>query len=110
MASVPFQPTVVILNEANLLNQARTDNQLKVKNTFNLQLQNLTLVRVGVDAVSDSVLLHIEHHWVAPDSVKNNVNNYKISSSRYWRFTGILPTGFSASARIDFDGRASSGF
>ncbi|MBL1231883.1 MAG: T9SS type A sorting domain-containing protein [Flavobacteriales bacterium] len=110
LVSVPFQPTVVILNEANLLNQARTDNQLKVKNTFNPQLQNLTLVRVGVNAVSDSALLHIEHHWVAPDSVKNNVNNYKISSSRYWRFTGILPTGFSASARIDFDGRASSGF
>lgn len=110
MVSVPFQPTVVILNEANLLNQARTDNQLKIKNTFSSQIQNLTLLRIGVSAVSDSALLHIEHHWVAPDSVKNNVNNYKISSSRYWRFTGILPSGFSASVRIDFDGRANSGF
>jgi len=108
--SVPFSPVLTILNEANTLNQARTDNQLVIKNTFSNQLQNLAMLRLTVSAISDSALLQMEHHWVAPDSIKNNPNNYRISTKRYWSFNGILPPNFKASARLDFDARATVGF
>lgn len=108
--SVPFQPTLVILNESNLLNQARTDNTMIVNNTFGLQNQNMSMLLLGVNSISDSALLHIEHHWVAPDSVKNNVNNYRLSTSRYWSVKGLLPNDFHATARFEFSGMSSTGF
>lgn len=109
--SVPFNPTITILNEGNRLNQARTDDQLIVKNTMGNTNLFLSLVNAfNVSAVTDSALLQIEHHWVAPDSIKNNTNNYRISESRYWSIDGILPANFSSSLRFNFDGRANSGY
>jgi aminopeptidase N len=109
--TIPFSPTVSILNEDNRLNQARTDNQLVVKSTFTNAIQDLSLIKyLSVSNVTDSALLQLEHHWVAPDTIKNNLNNYRISTSRYWSVDGIIPPGFSSSMRIDFDGRASSGY
>ncbi len=109
--TIPFSPTVYILNEANRLNQARTDNQRIVNTTF--INNNLTLALVtglNVTSLVDSALLQFEHHWVAPDSIKNNVNNYRISTSRYWSIDGILPTSFVSSFKLFFDGRSSQGF
>lgn len=108
--TIPFFPVLSILNEANTLNQARTDNQLVIKNPSSNQLQNLAMLRLTVSFITDSALLQLEHHWVAPDSIKNNVNNYRISSNRYWSFNGILPPNFKASARLDFDNRSTTGF
>jgi len=110
--TIPFSPTVYILNENNKINQARTDHQLIVKNTglFN-NLNNLALVKnLTVTSVTDSALLQFEHHWVAPDSIKNNINNYRISTSRYWSVDGIIPNGFSSTVKLEFDGRASNGY
>lgn len=109
--TIPFNPTVYILNENNRLNQARTDNQLIIKNTMPATNQILSLVNsLKVTSISDSALLQLEHHWVAPDPIKNNPFNYRISESRYWSIDGILPTNFSASLRLNFDGRAGNGF
>ena len=68
------------------------------------------MLRLTVSSITDSALLQLEHHWVAPDSIKNNINNYRISSNRYWSFNGILPPNFKASARLDFDNRSTTGF
>jgi len=52
----------------------------------------------------------MEHHWVAPDSVQNNVNNYQLSTSRYWSFNGFLPSGFRSSFKLNYDGTPANGF
>jgi hypothetical protein len=44
-----------------------------------------------VSSISDSMILKIEMHKVSPDPVKSNPNIYKISNSRYWRISGIIP-------------------
>tara|TARA_B100000809_G_scaffold28518_2_gene24780 strand:- start:7036 stop:9399 length:2364 start_codon:yes stop_codon:yes gene_type:complete len=110
--TIPFNPAVYILNEGNKLNQARTDKQVIIKTPGNYtDLNDLGLVKtLTVSNVVDSVLLQIEHHWVAPDPIKNNVNNYRISENRYWSIDGIIPTGFTATMKLEFDGRFSNGF
>ncbi|MGB0888451.1 MAG: M1 family aminopeptidase [Vicingaceae bacterium] len=110
--TLPFNPTLYILNEGNKLNQARTDNQLIIKNTgSHSTLNSMSLVKnLTINSVTDSALLQIEHHWVAPDSIKNNINNYRISESRYWSVDGILPANFSATMKLEFDGRLSNGY
>ncbi len=109
--TIPFNPTVYILNEGNKLNQARTDNQLVIKNTTSIGNQALSLVaNITITSINDSALLQLEHHWVAPDTIKNNPLNYRISESRYWSIDGILPTTFIGTLRFNFDGRSSSGY
>lgn len=110
--TVPFNPSCYILNESNKLNQARTDQQITVTAPGNhTNLINLSLIKtLTVTNVSDSALLQFEHHWIAPDPIKNNTNNYRISESRYWSIDGILPTGFSATMKLEFDGRVGNGF
>jgi len=110
--AVPFNPTTFILNEGNKLNQARTDEQITIKTPGDYTTPNsLALVQeLNITSVTDSALLQIEHHWVAPDPIKNNTNNYRISESRYWSIDGILPTGMRGTMRIDFDGRLANGF
>ena len=109
--SLPFNPSVYILNETNRLNQARTDNQLIVNSTFINNNLDLALVSgLNVSSIVDSALLQFEHHWVAPDSIKNNINNYRISTSRYWSIDGIIPSTFTSSFKLYFDGRPSQGY
>ena len=107
--TIPFQPILTLLNEDNKLNQARTDDQIIVSSastkTLSRSLFNLTTV-----SLSDSALIHVEHHWVKPDPIQNNPNNYRISESRYWSVYGILSANFNATAKIYFDGRSNSGY
>lgn len=109
MVTIPFQPILTLLNEDNKLNQARTDDQVIVSSastkTLSRSLFNLTTV-----SITDSALIHVEHHWVKPDPIQNNPNNYRISENRYWSVYGILPANFNATAKIYFDGRYNSGY
>jgi aminopeptidase N len=109
--NIPFIPTAIIINENNKLNQARTDDQLIITNTNTIPVPKMAMVaNITVTNISDTALLQIEHNWVAPDSIKNNTNNFRISSSRYWSFRGVLPSTFIASARLNYDGRSATGF
>ncbi|MCO6501063.1 MAG: T9SS type A sorting domain-containing protein [Vicingus serpentipes] len=110
IVTIPFSPTLALLNEDNKLNQARTDDNLILKNITSKNLEFSLVNNFNVSSISDSALLYIEHHWVAPDTIKNNTNNYRISTNRYWSFDGILPTNFSASARLNYDSRSSNGY
>ncbi len=108
--SVPFNPTVYILNEGNKLNQARTDEQVVISTTGNHTNFNspVHIKSLNISNITDSALLQFEHHWVAPDPIKSNTNNYRISESRYWSIDGILPSTFNGTMRLEFDGRLPS--
>jgi len=109
--TIPFTPAVIILNENNKLNQARTDQQLVITNTNNIPALAMAMVdKINVTAISDTAILQVEHHWVAPDSIKNNINNFRLSSSRYWSFKGFLPATFVADVKLRYDGRVGRGF
>ena len=109
--NIPFNPALIILNEKNKLNQARTDQQLIITNTNTIPTLNIAMVdKINITEISDTAFLHIEHHWVAPDSIKNNTNNFRISSNRYWSFKGFLPPVFKSTVKLRYDGRANKGY
>lgn len=106
--TLPFDPVFTALNVNSRINQAVTSDQKTItspgKYFFNLGKMTLT-----VDALSDSALVRVEHHWAKPDPIKNNTKGHIISDSRYWSVDGILPQNWDASASIIYDSKVSSG-
>jgi len=109
IVTIPFMPVLTIVNNNNRLNQARTEDQLVVDVTGTKTL-NLSKFVLTTNSIVDSALIQVEHHWVAPDSIKNNPYNYRLSNSRYWSVKGILPSTYSSSAKLVYDGKASAGY
>ena len=101
--TVPFEPTVVFLDEEHKLNLASIGSQDLMNETG---FASLTQSGLGVDVkeISDSAFVRIEHHWIAPDPSPINVYDATFSKNHYWRFTGVVGDDFRARGSISYDG------
>lgn len=104
-----FEPVFTLLNEDNILNYARTQTQAKykIKGPFTLPYVEFS---IKINEIVDTALLSVEHMWIAPDPIKNNPDNAKISSSHYWIVGGILPKTFKSSATIEYKNASSNAY
>lgn len=102
--TLPYDPYTVVIDPKNLISDAETDEEKTITATG---ANNFAAARclVTVQNCPDTTWMRIEHHYVAPDPIQNNTNNYNISDQRYWKLTGIWPSGFVASGRFTYDGR-----
>jgi aminopeptidase N len=71
--------------------------------TQNFSLANFNFLAQA--SGTDSSFIRVEHSIVAPDPIKNNSNNYKISKEHYWKIDGITAPGFNGKGYFYFDGR-----
>ena len=62
------------------------------------------VVTSGGDSL-DSSFIRVEHNFAAPDSVKFNTNNYRLTKQHYWKIDGQLASGFYGKGLFYFDGR-----
>ncbi len=104
-----FNPQLIIVNETNTLNQARTDESRIITATGNYNL-SLAKMTVTVNTITDSTYLFVQHHWVAPDSLTTDTGAATISSRRYWTVKTLSAGTFDASARIFYDARSNTGY
>lgn len=102
--NVPFAPKFAICNyDSKLFDATVADNNIyKTTGNFNKALGKciIAISNKGVD----SSFIRAEHNYTAPDPIKNNINNYKLSNQHYWRFDGVLSQGFIAKLHLDFNG------
>lgn len=105
--TLPYDPVTVIVDPKNLIADAETDEEKLITTTGS---NTFTYGRVifTVQNCPSSTWMRVEHHWVAPDPIQNNVNNYNVSDLRYWKLTGQWPAGFVTSGRFTYDGRTNS--
>ena len=87
--TLPFAPNFAIVDFYNVLSDAITTGSSIVKDpgirNFNAAYfteQNLT--------VHDSNFLHIQHHFVVPDAMKNPDTAVKRMANRYWTVSGDI--------------------
>lgn len=106
-ATIPFNPVMIAVDVEEKISDAITDEKKTIKTTGS---HNFALARCSltVSAIVDSAYVRIEHNYVAPDPIQNNVNNYRLSTERYWNIDGILPSTFVSKARFTYDGRTAS--
>lgn len=104
--TVPIDPVAVFLNRNEKINHAITAEEFVVDG-IGLYNSNYANARVTVDAVSDSALMRIEHHWVAPDNISSPAN-VMLSQDRYWTFHGVNLAAVSGEIRFEYNGRNNS--
>ena len=102
---LPFDPVYTGINVRSKISDA-TSSQFKTISTtgvHNLNPANLSLNVISIPA--DSAWVRVEHNFVAPDSIKNNFNNYRLNTQHYWKIDGIFTPFFHSKATFWYDGR-----
>lgn len=101
VVSVPFQPVWQVLNDNNLLNLGRFQDRAVVKNTGTIALAHCDLSSLQATTVTaDSALVSFIHYLGAADPAEG----VQISSNHYWRYGGIIPSGFRAKVTLNYKG------
>lgn len=99
---VPFEPSVVIVD----LNEKTADaivSYNKIISTPSTTSFTYSYSSIIVNNVTDSIFVRVEHHKVAPDPVVSNPEIFRISESRYWRITGIIPEGTGYQLKFNYN-------
>ncbi len=107
--TLPFSPIYTAINFDSKIFDAVSSEFKTIKttgnNTYGLAKALLIIANKGVD----SSLIRIEHHYVAPDAIKNNPYNVVLSDQHYWKVDGILSSGFVSKIRFNYDGNKTIG-
>ena len=91
----PFQPAFVILDRKGKLSDATIDVTKKVTTTGNISFADASC-SAQINQLSDTVLIHVEHHYVAPDAPNPLPEGYyHYSGTHYWtvNYAGAAPDG-----------------
>lgn len=105
-----LNPAFISLNGNNKLCYATTDDTEILTSTGNYTFSN-AMWNLNVNALTDSVLVKIEHHWSAPDAQLDwNTQAYRLSNYRFWKVDGLWDDSFQATADFLYDGRESGGY
>ncbi len=107
--TVPFKPVFVALNLDELISEAIAPDTVLATSTGTYTMTNSRFF-ISVTNLPDSAYMYFEHNFAPPDPVKNTTLGYRISNYRYWKFSGIVPTGFKATAQLYYDGTVNPTF
>lgn len=102
-AMVPFEPVWQVLNDRNKLNIARMQDRKVAYEADDLNLGWSDVSNFEVLTTSDSAMVSLIHHWVAPDADPTQTD-VQLSSRHYWTLGGILPDDFTAKCLLPLDG------
>jgi hypothetical protein len=107
-ASLPFYPVYIALDFDEKLSDAVTDQWFKMAGTNHQYDFGGAKMTVNLVQSTDSSLVRVEHHWVAPDASMNKISGLHLSDYRYWNVDGIWSSDFQASAIVYYNGFNSS--
>ncbi len=104
--SLNFNPSFVCIDRFDEMGDAVSDNEKKIfstgTHTFPETYTTLNVLSIG----TDSNTVRMEHHWVAPDPIKNTslTSGIRIHPERYWSADGIWTNGFHTKTTFIYNG------
>lgn len=104
--SVSVLPIYAGINFYSKISDAINSEYKTIKaNSGSISFGNTNFTLQAQASGIDSSFIRVEHSLVPPDSIKNNINNYRISKEHFWKIDGLLASGFNARGVFYFDGR-----
>jgi hypothetical protein len=107
--TLPFSPIYTAINFDSKIFDAVSSEFKTIKTTGNSSFGIAKALLIIANKGVDSSLIRIEHHYVAPDAIKNNPYNAVLSDQHYWKVDGILSSGFVSKIRFNYDGNKTIG-
>ncbi len=98
---LPFDPVMVLMDPEDRLSDAITAESAHISATGTFQFP-LEFFKLKVNAISDTALVRIEHSFVPPDPLPQPVAGLTLSPNRFWKISGIIPTGCSLEGLFSF--------
>ena len=107
----PFQPAFVILDKSEKLSDATINVTSKVSAPGSVSFSD-AYCSAQIDQLSDTALIHVEHHYVAPTAPNPLPEGYyQFSGTHYWtvNYAGAVPQGslkfrlVRANGQLDYD-------
>ncbi len=97
--NMPSEPVVAIIDMYEKINDATIDNYKYFAEPEEYTFP-LTYFTLFIDELSDSSLIRSTHNWVAPDSLKIQIDGLKLSPTRYWKVEGVFDPSYKARGRF----------
>jgi aminopeptidase N len=96
---LPFHPVSIFTDPEEKTGDATTDyySVIKTPGTKAFPDTYFTLI---TQQISDSALVRVTHHWIAPDSLQPEVPGLRLSPLRFWTIEGLIPQGFAARGKF----------
>lgn len=101
--NAPFEPVLWTLNRDEKISYGLTAEE-GTFSTTGLNVFTHAFFRITINEIENPAFLRVENFWAGPGGAVEN-NAYLVSPDRYWRISGVTDGTFSASGRVDFDGR-----
>ncbi len=103
--TLDYEPLMAFVNSDENMNLAQVKDEITIQEAGDYELK---YGRMNLKAFGgiDSVVMRVEHHWVAPDNDQLPSNAAEISDYHYWT-VHTLHGYFVGSAEIYYDGRNS---
>jgi hypothetical protein len=101
--NAPFSPVMWTINRDEKISFGVTGDDAVYQNTGITNLIH-AYFRLTINQIDNPSFIRVEHNWAGPGGVTAD-NAYIVSPDRYWRIFGNVNENFSASGRVDFDGR-----
>ena len=111
LVSVPFTPVFAIVDYRGKLSDATIDVTKKVGEVGNVTFED-TYCSAQITQISDSALIYVAHHYVAPTVPTPLPEGYhQFSNTHYWtvRYAGAIPDGvwkfrlIRSNGQLDYD-------
>ncbi|MEZ4987556.1 MAG: M1 family aminopeptidase [Saprospiraceae bacterium] len=104
--TLDFAPVSAVINMQQELNMGRMNLVEKVTATGGLNAGRVDFFTLSVDALQDSALVNITHHYTAPDPSGWPAEAIEMSSDQFWTVAGIFPDVFQLKGIIRLNGNS----
>lgn len=103
--TLPFKPVMVAIDPDNAMGDAITDEMKMVKQIGFTSMPQAKIRVISKAINTDSALVRVEHHWVAPDRFKSSTAfpNYRLCNTHYWQVEGIHLDGLDGLLHFTYD-------
>ncbi|MGB0868091.1 MAG: M1 family aminopeptidase [Flavobacteriales bacterium] len=102
---VPFNPTMVTINDDDRISLAAFHENIWVKETGNVNYSSVD-VKVNTNTLTqDSVQLFLQQNWVGPHGTYNDAQ-YIISPDRYWQVKSPSLSGIEMDLEFRYNGNS----
>lgn len=107
-----FNPAYIFLNTHQELNIAQLNDTRWIQQSGGNNFRN-TSFNVSLNSdLPDSIYMHVEHHWTAPDPADpaSNMFSGRLSTNHYWAVKGNMPAPLDCTVLMSYDGTETSGY